>query len=304
MTLVTKTSAKRSNSTRVGLALAALLAATPAAGGQPGSVARGAYLAAAAGCDQCHTDSKHDGRRYAGGRALETPFGTIVTPNITPDRKTGIGGWRPGDFAAAMRWGVAPDASHYLPAFPFPYYNRLRDSDLCDLKAFLDRLPAVSQVNRAGAAAPFVAARGAVAVLTSRFPGPWRPDPAKDAVWNRGAYLAATVGRCGDCHTPRNWLGAPDPDRALAGTAAGPDGREVPNITPDPRAGIGEWSLGDIESLLKDGETPDFNFVGGPMSEIVRNTARLDDADRRAIAVYLKSLPPISSSTNRSLKKD
>ena len=300
VTLVTKTSAKRSSSTRANLGTALLLAVmSAAAAGQSNSVERGAYLAAAAGCDQCHTDREHGGRPYAGGRAIETRFGTIVTPNITPDIRTGIGGWSVADFTRAMRWGVAPDASHYLPAFPFPYYSRLTLRDLADLKAFLDSVPAVSQVNRAGATALFAAARAAVAVLASAFPGPWRPDPAKDAMWNRGAYLVATVGRCGDCHTPRNWLGALDPDGAMAGTAAGPGGRKVPNITSDPEAGIGAWSLDDIETLLKDGETPDFNFVGGPMGEIVRNTSRLDDADRQAIAVYLKSLPPI-----RSPKKD
>jgi mono/diheme cytochrome c family protein len=262
-------------------------------------VARGAYLAAAAGCDQCHTDAKHRGRPYAGGRALETPFGTIVTPNITPDRQTGIGGWRLADFAAAMRWGIAPDDSHYQPAFPFPFYNRLTARDLGDLKAFLDKVPAVAQVDRAAALNSFALARGAVAVIARRFPGPWRADPEKDAVWNRGAYLVATVGRCGDCHTPRNWLGAPDPARALAGTPARRGEHAVPNITPDPKTGIGSWSESDVVTLLKDGQTPDFDFVGGLMAEIVNNTSRLDDADRQAIAVYLKSLPPV-----RSQKKD
>jgi mono/diheme cytochrome c family protein len=198
-----------------------------------------------------------------------------------------------------MRWGVAPDESHYLPAFPFPFYNRLTARDLGDLKAFLDSVPAVFQVNHGAALNSFAVARGAIAVLASRFPGLWRPDPTKDAVWNRGAYLVAAVGRCGDCHTPRNWLGAPDPDRAFAGTAAGRGGHAVPNITPDPKTGIGSWSGSDIVTLLKDGQTPDFDFVGGLMAEIVSNTSRLDDADRRAIAVYLKSLPPI-----RSQKKD
>jgi mono/diheme cytochrome c family protein len=258
-------------------------------------VARGAYLAAAAGCDQCHTDSKHGGRPYAGGRAIKTRFGTLITSNITPDPNTGIGRWRPADFTQAMRWGVAPDTSHYLPAFPFPSYSRLRVHDLEDLKAFLDSLPAVSQLNRAGDRAPFAAARGAVIVLASRFSGPWRPDPTKDAQWNRGAYLVLTTGRCGDCHTPRNWLGAPDSGRALAGVSADRGGHAVPNITPDRETGIGRWSVDDIVSLLTDGQKPDFDFVGGDMGEIVNNTARLSDTDRRAIAVYLKSLPPIGS---------
>ena len=266
---------------------------------EAGAAAHGAYLAAAAGCDQCHTDTKHGGRPYAGGRALETPFGIITTPNITPDRKTGIGAWRFEAFAAALRWGIAPDDSHYLPAFPFAYYNRLSAPDLADLKAFLDTVPAVSRPNLPAARAPFAAIRGAVATLAAPFAGPWRPDPTKDPAWNRGAYLVAAIGRCGDCHTPRNWLGMPDPARALAGTPAVRGGKAAPNITPDGTTGIGSWSIDDIVGLLTDGHTPEFDFVGGAMAEMVGNTSRLGAADRRAIAVYLKSLPPI-----RSRKKD
>jgi mono/diheme cytochrome c family protein len=261
----------------------------------------GAYLAAAAGCDQCHTDAKNGGRPYAGGRTIETPLGIVFSPNITPDRETGIGHWRFADFTRALRWGIAPDDSHYSPAFPFAFYNRLTDEDISALKAFLDAVPAVSQVNRAGYASVLSAsrARAAVAVVAERFPGPWMPDPSRDPIWNRGAYLVATVGRCGDCHTPRNFFGARDPARPLASTSAGPGGKAVPNITPDPQTGIGKWSEEDIINLLKNGQEPDFDFVGGAMGEIVRNTSRLDDADRRAIAIYLKSLPAI-----RSQKKD
>jgi len=261
------------------------------------SAARGAYLAAAAGCDQCHTDAKNGGQPYAGGRALETPFGIIVTPNITPDRETGIGRWSLGDFTWALRWGIAPDDSHYLPAFPFVFYSRLSDRDLVDLKAFLDSVPAVSQVNAARLSGIFAAARtrGAIIAVAECFPGPSQPDTTKDPDWNRGGYLVASVGRCGDCHTPRNWLGALDTARQLAGTSAGPGGKAVPNITPDRETGIGRWSKGDIMALLKDGQTPDFDFVGGAMTEIVKNTTRLTDADRGAIATYLQSLPAIRS---------
>jgi mono/diheme cytochrome c family protein len=271
-----------------------LTGAAAAAAPMQGSAARGAYLAAAAGCDQCHTDSKNGGRPYAGGRALDTAFGTLVTPNITPDRQTGIGRWGLADFVRALRWGVAPDDRHLLPVFPFPFYNRLADADVLDLKAFLDGLPAIPQANRYARLAAFAALRGAVAVLATPFPGPLRVDPTRDAAWNRGAYLVATIGRCGDCHTPRNRLGAPDADRALAG-AAGTGQKAAPNITPDPETGIGRWSTADIVTVLTDGQTPDFDFVGGAMAETVRNTARLDDADRRAIAAYLRSIRPIRS---------
>jgi mono/diheme cytochrome c family protein len=278
---------------RVVLAVAYLVAAAPpAATADRDAVARGAYLAGAAGCDRCHTDGEQ-GQPYAGGRLLATPFGTIPTPNITPDLATGIGRWSMADFGRALRWGIAPDDSHYVPAFPYLFYNRLIDGDLADLKAFLDSLPAVSRpdLKGAGSTALIPRAQAALAVVATPFPGPWQPEPDKDEVRNRGGYLVASVGRCGDCHTPRTWLGTPDPERFLAGVPAEPGGKKVPNITPDPQTGIGNWSEDDIVGVLTDGHTPDFDFVGGAMNEIVKNTARLTAEDRRAIAVYLLSIP-------------
>jgi mono/diheme cytochrome c family protein len=134
-------------------------------------------------------------------------------------------------------------------------------------------------------------AQAALAVVATPLPGPWQPDPGKDPGWNRGAYLVATVGRCGDCHTPRTWFGEFDDDRFLAGSAAGPGGKKAPNITPDKKTGIGNWSEEDILGVLTDGHTPDFDTVGGAMAEIVKNTARLTEEDRRAIAAYLQTLP-------------
>jgi mono/diheme cytochrome c family protein len=278
---------------RAALAGAYLLATAPsAATADRDAVARGAYLAGAAGCDRCHTDGEH-GQPYAGGRLLATPFGTIPTPNITPDQATGIGRWSIADFARAMRWGIAPDDSHYVPVFPYPFYNRLTDRDLSDLKAFLDSLPAVSRpdLKGAGSTALIPRAQAALAVVATPLPGPWQPDPGRDEVWNRGSYLVASVGRCGECHTPRSWLGVPDPGRFLAGTPAEPGGKKVPNITPDPQTGIGNWREDDIVGVLTDGHTPDFDFVGGAMAEIVKNTARLTAEDHQAIAVYLESIP-------------
>jgi mono/diheme cytochrome c family protein len=266
------------------------------AGAEEAAVARGAYLAAAAGCDQCHTDSKNNGAAYAGGRVLDTEFGAIVAPNITPDRENGIGGWSEADFVRAMRWGIAPDGTHYVTAFPFPYFAGMTDSDLTDLRAFLDSLAPVSQPRVAGAAslALFARARAAIGTaITTPPPAPAQDDrPSKDDKIVRGAYLVTTVGRCGNCHTPLTWLGAPDTDRYLAGSHGGLEGRRAPNITPDDKTGIGSWSADDIASLLKDGGTPDGDFVGGSMAEIVRNTARLTKEDREAIAAYLKTLPP------------
>ena len=147
----------------------------------------------------------------------------------------------------------------------------------------------------AGSTALVARARAALAVVATPSPGPWQPDPEKEPAWNRGAYLVAAIGRCGFCHTPRNFLGAPDAERLLAGTPEGPDGKKVPNITPDKETGIGDWSIDDIVGMLSDGHTPDFDFVGGAMAEIVKNTARLSAEDRRAIAVFLQSVPAVAS---------
>ncbi len=273
-----------------GFALAVV--ACVAARADDGAATRGAYLAAAAGCDQCHTDSKNGGAPYAGGRVVATEFGEITTPNITPDVATGIGGWSKDDFVRAMRWGIAPDGTHYVPVFPFPYFARLTDSDLADLKAFLDSLTPVPRPG-AGAVSLALLAR-ARAALGTAVAANFTLPPAKsgeDPVVSRGGYLVATVGYCGACHTPRTWLGAPNPDRFLAGSRGGLEGARAPNITPDAKTGIGGWTESDIASLLKDGGTPDGDFVGGSMAEIVRNTARLTDADRGAIAAYLKTVP-------------
>jgi mono/diheme cytochrome c family protein len=291
----TKSSAKRSrrsaSSRLVAAGLSLGLAAIPAgrAAADPDAVARGAYLAAAAGCDGCHTDSKNGGAPYAGGRVLPTLFGAIATPNITPDAATGIGGWSGNNFVLAMRWGIAPDGSHYVPAFPFPYFAGLSDRDLADLKAFLDSLAPVTQPVPA-AASLGLAPRARAAIGTAIAAGPARAETPRDPVAARGQYLVATVGHCGDCHTPMTWLGAPDLGRYLAGSRGGLWGGG-PNITPDAKTGIGGWNEDDIVSLLKDGMTPDGDFVGSAMAEIVRNTARLTAGDRQAIAVYLKTVP-------------
>ena len=260
--------------------------------------ARGEYLAAAAGCADCHTDAKNGGRPYAGGRALTTPFGTFYAPNITADPDTGIGRWSDAQFLNALREGVAPDGTNYFPVFPYPSFTKITDDDARAIKAYLFAQPAVRQANRAhDEAFPFswrFLLNGWKLLFFN--PGPFRPEPERGAAYNRGAYLVTALAHCGECHTPRNWFGATKPSRFLAGTPHGPDDKAVPNITPDPKTGIGKWSVDDIVTLLKDGQTPDFDFVGGAMAEVVKNTARLTDADRRAIAVFLRSVPVAPSS--------
>ena len=260
-------------------------------------VARGEYLAAAAGCEGCHTDAKNGGRAYAGGRALTTPFGTFYAPNITPDPDTGIGRWTDAQFLNALREGVRPDGSNYFPVFPYPSFTKITDDDARAIKAYLFARPAVGQSNRAhDVAFPFswrFLLNGWKLLFFN--PGPFRPAPERSEAYNRGAYLVTALAHCGECHTPRNWFGATEPSRFLAGTSHGPDGKAVPNITPDSKTGIGNWSDNDIVTLLKDGQTPDFDFVGGAMAEVVKSTARLTDTDRRAIAVFLHSVPAVSS---------
>ena len=259
--------------------------------------ARGAYLAAAAGCADCHTDRPHGGRLYAGGRALTTPFGTFYAPNITPDLETGIGQWSDAQFLNALREGVRPDGSNYFPVFPYPSFTKITDEDARAIKAYLFTQPAAKQSNRAhDVAFPFswrFLQNGWKLLFFS--PGPFRPAPERGEAYNRGAYLVTALAHCSECHTPRNWFGATQPSRFLAGTAHGPDGKAVPNITQDSETGIGKWSDDDIVTLLKDGQTPDFDFVGGAMAEVVKNTAQLTNADRHAIAVFLQSVPAVRS---------
>lgn len=279
----------------VALAAVCLLAAAPALAADPDVIARGAYLANAADCEACHTDRERGGQPYAGGRALATPFGTFYSPNITPDLETGIGRWSDGQFLRALRDGVRPDGANYFPVFPYPSFTKITDADARAIKAYLFSLSAVRQANRMhDVSFPFswrFLQNGWKWLFFS--PGPFRPAPERSEEYNRGAYLVTALAHCGECHTPRNWFGATEPDRFLAGNPHGPDGKKVPNITPDRETGIGNWSEDNIIGVLTDGHTPDFDFVGGAMAEIVRNTSRLDDADRRAIAVYLQSLPAI-----------
>jgi mono/diheme cytochrome c family protein len=278
-----------------------LLVAAPARAVEPDLVARGAYLANAADCVACHTDRDHDGRPFAGGRAIATPFGTFYSPNITPDPDTGIGRWTEAQFLRALRDGVSPDGANYFPVFPYPSFTKITDADALAIKAYLFSLPPVRHANRShDVSFPFswrFLQHGWKLLFFDE--GRFQPAPERSAAYNRGAYLVTALAHCGECHTPRNWFGATESDRFLGGNPRGPDGKFVPNITPDPQTGIGNWSVEDIVTLLKTGQTPEFDFVGGAMAEVVKSTARITEGDRRAIAVYLKSVPAI-----RSNKKD
>jgi len=276
--------------------------APPSASAAAADAARGAYLLAAGGCVACHTDKKGKGPALAGGRALKTPFGVFFSPNITPDKATGIGGWSDADFVRALREGVRPDGGHYFPSFPYPSYTAMSDDDMLDLKAHLFTLPPVAQPNKPHDLSPPFAWRPLVWFWKTLYftPGAYRPDPAKGDQWNRGAYVVRALGHCGECHTPRDALGGRKPDMELAGTATGPEGGVIPNITPDVDTGIGRWTDTDILNVLESGLLPDADYVGGQMGEVVDDaTGKLTDADRRAIVAYLKSLKPIDHQVRR-----
>lgn len=262
---------------------------------QDDAVSRGAYLVRAAGCVACHT-APDGGQPLAGGHALATPFGTFFTPNITPDRDTGIGKWSDDDFVEAVREGISPEGEHYFPAFPYTSYTLMTRDDALAIKAYLFAQPAVSAPNKPHELAFPFSLRTLQGVWKLAFfrSGEFTPRASQDALYNRGAYLVRALGHCGECHTPRNPMGGLMIGLENAGTAGGPDGGKVPNITPDTETGIGSWSVDDVVELLSSGTMPDFDNVQGSMAEVVEEgTAHLTEEDRLAIATYLLSQPPV-----------
>jgi mono/diheme cytochrome c family protein len=258
------------------------------------AVQDGRYLIAAAGCTSCHTEDRDGAPPLAGGRALVTPFGTFYSPNITPDPQTGIGRWSEEEFVTALQRGVGPDGEHYFPPFPYTAYAGMSREDALAIRAYLFSLPPVQRANQPHDLPWYLGSRLAAAIWKLMFfrPGGFAPDARRDGDWNRGAYLVRHLGHCGECHTPRNALGALRPGEELAGNHSGPDGKKVPNITPDPDTGIGAWSLSEIETFLEIGMLPDGDFAGAGMGEVIDdNTSQLTAADRRAISIYLQALP-------------
>ena len=288
------------------LILAAAVPASTAAAEDADLIARGEHVFRAANCQSCHTDVKNKGPLLAGGRALKTPFGTFYGPNITPHPEHGIGRWSDADFIAALRHGRAPDGSHYFPVFPYTSFTRMTDADMQALKAYIFTLPPVARANREHEIDFPFGWR-----FLMRFwkwlnfePGPLAPDPARSAAWNRGAYLVEALGHCGECHTPRDMMGAPDPSMAFAGTNRGPDGGKVPNITPDPETGIGKWRAKDLVFLFRTSLLPDGDTVGELMGEVVQNSTRhLNDEDLNAIVAYLEALAPIRNRIGKPKKE-
>lgn len=283
------------------LALIALLFAGQAPAAGP-DLAAGEYLFRAAGCAACHTDSEHGGARLAGGRKLVTPLGVFYTPNITPDPDTGLGRWTEADFRRALREGRGPDGRHYYPSFPYAAYTQLSDADIGALWAYLKTVPPVRQANRPHVLPWYLGLRPALAVWKALYfkPGTMRPDAARDAAWNRGAYLVQAVAHCAECHTPRNRLGGFRIGMYLAGDKAGAEGGLVPNITPDKETGIGRWSRGELIDYLKTGMRPDGDTAGGLMAEVIDNGLQhLTQSDLEAMATYVQSVPSVAHAVRK-----
>jgi len=269
--------------------------------GLTGDVARGATVFAAAGCASCHTapDAGPDADGVAlpvlaGGRSFASAFGTFVAPNISSDPDVGIGAWTDGDILTAIMRGVGPDGAHLYPSFPYTAYGRASPQDMLDLVAYLRTLPADATPNQPHQLAfPFNIRRavGAWKLLYRR--DDWTVQGDLTDQQARGRYLSEALAHCGECHTPRNALGGLQPGQWLAG-APNPSGQgRIPNITP----GALQWTEGQIAEYLKSGFTPEFDTAGGEMAAVVRNTSRLSDDDRLAIAAYLKVVPPVVNTT-------
>lgn len=261
-------------------------------------IERGRYLVHAGGCISCHTADRPDAIPLAGGRRLDTPFGTFYSPNLTPDRKTGIAGWTDRDFSTALRHGRAPDGRPYYPVFPYPAYAGMNDTDVAAIAAWLRNIPPVDNPVPPHELPWYLSSRWVMPGWNLLFfdPQPFQADPTRDPDWNRGAYLVRHLGHCGECHTPRNPLGARDDSRELAGNANGPEGEKIPNIRQDHEGGIGRWTIEDMLLFMEMGMLPDGDFAGSSMSAVIDdNTSQLTEDDRRAIAVYLQSLAPLGS---------
>jgi mono/diheme cytochrome c family protein len=259
---------------------------------RPGDVDKGRLVFVAGDCASCHArPGQDDPLRLGGGMALASPYGTLHVPNISADPIDGIGRWRTVDLANALLSGVSPESRHLYPNFPYSSYAHMTIDDVIDLRAYLRTLPMVS-----GRAPPHELA---FPFNIRRFIGVWkllyldrttiRSEPNRIAAWNRGHYLVDAVGHCAECHSSRNLLGAIKEKTRFAG-GRDPSGTAfVPNITP---TGIGDWSESDIVRVLTDGRTPDLRTVGSSMAGVVENTRQLPEADRYAIAVYIKTLRP------------
>ena len=241
---------------------------------------------------------------FAGGLPLQTPFGTLVAPNITPDAETGIGNWSDDDFVAAVRDGRGHNGVRLYPAMPYPAYTKMTRDDVLAIRAYLASVPPVRH-NVVANQLPFPF-NIRLAMLFWNWvnftPGRFVPDSSKSAEWNRGAYIVQGPGHCGTCHSPMTLLGADKTSEALQGASL--QGWYAPAITGDTVHGIGGWSEDELVQYLKTG-TNGHTIASGPMAEAIEaSTSQMKDADLKAIAVYLKSVPPTGGAMPQPISAD
>jgi mono/diheme cytochrome c family protein len=252
-------------------------------------VEKGRYLTTAADCTGCHTvPGSH--RSFAGGRAIETPFGNITSPNITSDRDTGIGAWSDDEFDAAVRKGVRPDGSRLYPAMPYTAYTKMSRDDVLAIRAYLNTVEPVRQAVVANTLPFPFNIRAAMHAWDWIYftEGEFQADPQKSAEWNRGAFLVQGPSHCGACHTPKTFLGGDKTGEYLHGSQL--QGWFAPDITNDNARGIGGWSVDDIAAYLKTGHNR-VSAATGPMAEeVTLSSSHMTDSDLKAIATYLKSV--------------
>lgn len=254
----------------------------------------GEYLALAGDCISCHTAP--GGKPYAGGLKMQTPFGYLLSPNITPDVETGIGSWSKDDFARALHDGVNKKGQDLYPAMPFTSYTKVTRADVDAIYDYLRTVKPVSNAVKVNQLDFPFNIRSSMLVWRELFfkRGFFKPDPKQSDVWNRGAYLVEGLEHCSACHSPRNIMGAIKPSKEFTGAVI--DGWYALNLTSAPITGLGNWTTQDIANYLKTGKNPGKTTAFGPMEEVVHNsTSHLNEADLIAMATYIKSLPANSS---------
>jgi mono/diheme cytochrome c family protein len=267
--------------------------------GSSDAVARGKYISLAADCGSCHTAS--GGQPFAGGVPLKSAFGTLYGPNITSDRETGIGTWSKADFEKALRLGIAKDGSYLYPAMPYDAYTKMTADDLDALWAYLQTVPAVKNIPPKNTLPFPLTIRQGLAVWQSIYfkPGPFVPAAAKDAQWNRGAYLIEALAHCSECHTPRNAAQGLENEHLLAGAQI--SGWYAPDISNGERSAIKQWNTAQVAKFLKTGSLAGNVKAVGPMQEAVHDSLRfLADPDLEAMALYLKDQPHTAQPENAS----
>ncbi|MEA2830837.1 MAG: hypothetical protein QOF22_1585 [Bradyrhizobium sp.] len=283
---------RRHRATRAIVATLLLCSAFTLGKAQAGSsaeiVARGKALTDAADCASCHTSNPS--KPFAGGKRIDTPFGGIYSPNLTPDREAGIGAWSDEEFYHALHDGVGPDGSRYYPAFPYPSFTKITRDDVLAIRAYLATLTPIRNVTPPPELRWPLNYRVVMRGWNLLFfrSGTFENDPQKSDEWNRGAYLVEGAAHCGACHTPKNMFGADKRDRLYGGARVA--GWFAPRLDGSMRSGLKSWSVEDIAEYLQSGRNGR-SHAGSLMAEVVVNsTSKMSDADVRAIAVYLKDL--------------